>query len=199
MPKQRKAKCLTKCQKKEVRELARKAIVKMGEPNFHIFENQGLVTTTASILDMTTIAQAINDQGRIGDELQLTSMQFKYDWVFNAAQQRARVIIFRWLDDSAPVVNDILFGVTSVPRVYAGLAKDRREKFQVLYDKVSVGSLVPSSNSIRYHEKSRKLTGTVKYDAGTTGGMKHIYLLAISDATSSFPELTLYSRFNYLA
>lgn len=193
------ARKLNKNQKKEAREIARQEIGRKMEKNFHIYESVGTVTTTASLFDMTTIAQAINDQGRIGDEAHLLSMQFKYDWVINAAQQRCRVIIFRWRDDSAPVVNDILFGTSSAPRVYAGLAKDRRQKFNVLYDKVSVGALVPASNSIRYHEGSRKLSGSVKFDAGTTGGMDHIWLLAISDATASFPQLTFYSRFNYLA
>lgn len=197
-----KTKCLSKCQKKEVKAIAKRAVKSMGELNFHVFGvSANPVGTLGYIADLSIIAQGDGDQNRQGDEAHLTSMEFKYDWTIADTFNRCRVIIFRWLDDAAPGIADILLGgVSGVPQVYSSYNKDGRNKFNILYDKTEVGVLVPAPNSVKYHEGSRKLTGTLRYNAGGTSGTGHIHLLAISDSgVASDPTLTFTSRLNYLA
>lgn len=197
-----KSKALSKVQKKEVKAIAKRAVKSMGELNFHVYGiNSNPVGTLGFIADLSVIAQGDGDQNRQGDEAHLTSMEFKYDWEIADVYNRCRVIIFRWLDDAAPSIADILLGgVSSVPQVYSSYNKDGRNKFNVLYDKTEIGVERPSPNFVKFHESSRKLTGTLRYNAGGTAGTGHIHLLAISDsAVASDPSLTFTSRINYLA
>lgn len=190
---------LSKREVKEVRKIAKQAQRQEQELNFHIYELSGTVSTIGTIGDMSVIAQGVGDQNRVGDQLSPTSMEFWYDWNIADAFNRCRVIVFRWLDNGAPGVSDILLGTTTLPRVFASYNKDNRSKFNVLYDKTHVGALVPASNSILSGSKSRKLTGKINYEAAGTAGNSHIYVLAITDSTTTaHPGLRFYSRINYL-
>lgn len=190
---------LSKREVKEVRRIAKEACKEDAEINFHIYEIGSTVSTTGLVADLSVISQNVGDQGRLGDQLSPTSLEFSYDWNMVDGFNRCRVILFRWLDNGVVGVNDILLATTTLPRVFASYNKDNRNKFNILYDKTHVGAILPAANSIVAASKSRKLTGKIRYENGTTSGNSHIYLLAITDSTTaSHPGFRFYSRINYL-
>lgn len=190
---------LSKREVKQVRKIAKEACRGDQETNFHIYEVTSGVGDVGLIGDLSVISQGIGDQQRVGDQLTPTSMEFWYDWNVADSFNRCRVIVFRWLDNSTPSVNDVLLATTLLPRVFASYNKDNRAKFNILYDKTHVGSILPASNSIMAGSKSRKLTGKINYEAASTSGNSHIFICALSDSVAvSHPTLRFYSRINFL-
>lgn len=199
MPRANKKKQLNRAEKKEVRDIARKAIKNMAEIHFHASDYYNTVSTSGYVQDLSIITQtSTGDQNRIGDSITLTSMEVRYDWEVADTTNRVRLILFRWNDDGAPGVNDILLNTVSVPRCYASYNKDSRSKFNILYDKVMVVGQGSGTDNVKYREFKRKLTGKINYSSGGTSGVKHVYLMAISDSLTGNPTLAFYSRLNYL-
>jgi len=186
-----------------------------------------------SVFLLTAVPQGLTDQQRIGDKVTGTSLEVNYNispaaiavisGYYPAKLWVTRIIIFIWLDDTAPNPSDVtdistfLSGGLTYP--IAPLDHDRKVKRKVLYDKTHTqwcdftntttgnytACMLPSITR-RFSIPLTKLRGkldTINFQAATTTAVNHIYMLAYSNATVAAAPLSGWSfdvgmRYNYI-
>jgi len=209
---------LTPEQKKEVKRMIESDIEhKCGFYNL----STGSVLSTGSIIGLATIiTQGSTFTTRVGDQINLTSFQFKYKiWsdstTFAALASTdpwnaVRVIIFRWRSDTAiggnPTMADIL-NTGAADIITAVYNYDQKADYQILFDQThavtnmtvwngSAAEVGPGPGTLfcsPYHRLYGKKLGKKKitYNANGTTNTDGIYLLVVSDsAFSPHPQLS---------
>ena len=178
--------------------------------------SEGLSTTISNagtLTSYTTLAQGLQSYARIGDQIEIKKLQFKYKitapvgGLLTAADayDTVRVILFRWYgDDSAdvPTVAQIL-GV-SLNAAHTDITtynynRDLAEKYHIIYDKTHVvynapiwdGAAVRTEPGPGHVYASNTLTfgkgqigrPHIDYDAGVNTGTGNVYSLIVSDSS----------------
>lgn len=178
--------------------------------------SEGLSTTISNagtLTSYTTFAQGLQAYARVGDQIRVKKIQFKYKIIAPTgglltaadAYDTVRVILFRWWgDDSAdvPTVAQIL-GV-SLNAAHTDITvynynKDLAEKYHIFYDKTHVvfnapvwnGSAVavePGPGHVYASDVLEFGPGAfgkpeINYDSGVNTGMGNIYSLIVSDSS----------------
>ena len=178
--------------------------------------SEGLSTTISNagtLTSYTTFAQGLQAYARVGDQIEIKKLQFKYKitapvgGLLTAADayDTVRVILFRWYgDDSAdvPTVAQILGAPLNAAHtditVY-NYNRDLAEKYHVFYDKTHVvfnapiwdGSAVrtePGPGHVYVSDtitfgKGRFGRPHIDYDAGVNTGTGNVYSLIVSDSS----------------
>jgi len=173
---------------------------------------------------LTGIPQGTTDSTRVGDKLQITSMQFTFD-LFTVSHAAcgvaARIIVFQWYDDGTPTAASILQDVTNP--LISPFDHDLKVKRRIVMDKtigpindiVTVdyqsfdsGMVLQNNHIIRKFyvdlTKKRAKQTVLHFQAASTVAEGHYYLMAfIAEVRSGLAYspvtcLQYWSRINYI-
>lgn len=152
-----------------------------------------------------SVGQGAASNQRIGDDIEVSYIQFKYDWFIADSYNIVRVLVFQWaLDDAStvPTVADILGTASGAAPYNALLNFNNRDKYKILYDKrlllqsTSTGSVSTpfSSGTITCRPSHKKML----YNTGATTGRYMIYTLLCSDSSAvGHPTISVIPRIVY--
>lgn len=175
---------LTKPAKKEVRKIVRKTIKTQTE--LHYTDNiafeapAGTVfTMPAGISNLLSIAQGQADTQRIGDEIYLHNLDFRFnidqpDGGVGATDRFiCRIIIFQWLGRyslappspvaEGPAVSDILQNSATSPAL-SPYNHDKRDLYTILYDRSFSTAPDAPLNNRNFRVRLRKFRHNLKFD-----------------------------------
>lgn len=116
-----------------------------------------------------------------------------------------RVIVFRWFDETFPVVDDILYSntagaFTGYPYVDIPTVWNKKPRFQVLSDKRMILDEDDSDYSFYYLKKKFRTGSTIHYSGSSASDIenKNIFYLIVSDsAVVPHPVFSGYSRLTF--
>lgn len=152
-------------------------------------------------VDLANIAQGLSDNNRIGDQVRVTSINFK--WIaynINSGCSYIRVIVIRDHQDLIGSMNDILQVTGNLPAFQSHYVHDKRPQYTVLFDKYfHIDNTLQDSQQQRWY---KKLNFKIQYVASSTSviSKNQIKAFAISDVSpqaTNLPELYGYMRLNY--
>lgn len=178
------------------------------------------VPLAGSFTKLTPMAQGVGQSARVGDEVTLKSLRFRYTITVGAPGLVAaadqynvvRVCIFKYLqDDGLASPNNNILSAASSNNTLNPINPDYKDEYIILYDKSHVvynspiwnGSAVSWQHGVggTYTTPDAihiPLKGKVHYQQGATTGVGHIYLCAWSDsAFTPNPTLELVSVVEY--
>jgi len=160
-------------------------------------------TTTMTIFPITAIPQNTSDTGRIGDQVNLLSYQFKYHVACGDPTNIVRVALFQWLEDDTVVVPTAtqLFQLGpsgSAGDIYSTWNHDRRKMYRVLYDKrhflagngTAATSPFSASTQRHHNHRGKFKKKTIEYVSALTTGMGNLYICYVADS-SILPNPTI--------
>lgn len=160
------------------------------------------INSDGRIFDITNIPQGTLDTSRVGDKVTVNSIEMKvYLWADPVAtpknpNQAYRFVLFKWYDDTTPIVGDILQSL--VGGNYAGIVApfdhDKKIKRKILADfTITMFRDIAANTSIRaswsspcYEMRFVNLKNKnmrvrqIAYQTGLTTGVGKFYVLAIS-------------------
>lgn len=153
--------------------------------------------TLVPFYDLTNPPQNATDSGRIGDDVKLKSLIFRFSLAADASyvQGTARVMIVQWKNDSTvlPITSPqiLMNGISGVQDSFSFPYEDGLSagSFQVLYDTTipMLGNAIGDGGG---DQISRVVKVNLKYarkdinfTAGNNTGRNHIYAMAIQDRT----------------
>lgn len=154
---------------------------------------------------LTTISVGqLDSSNRIGDKVSLLSFKYRWDFATPNAQNYIRVIMFQWHPDDSLVAPtaSLLLQQVSTTSFYN---HDQGAQFSVIMDRQFVLNTNNPNKSIygtvRFGSKLGRMkfvNKTVKYDSATTNGPDQLFILFISDNSSTpSPSVTGTSRLTY--
>lgn len=169
-----------------------------------------LIDWAGAVVRLSSTIQGNGDTQRNGDTIKCTSLTLSYNIrnpsvLAPSLEQVVRVIVFRWLpaDITGPVMADILQNTASESAIFTQYNDDRREQFEVLYDKTHKvaseqnGFAGKSMVSQRYIKCNKK----IEYNIGTSNGTSNIYMLYFSNQDPAVGAnrglMTYYSTLRY--
>lgn len=165
--------------------------------------------------DIVSVAQGIQDSHRIGDQLDLRSLQFAYSIKVNPAgttHSMIRVMLVQVLDNLFDPDFDIASGMAVVisdatPTItcLSPYSHDNRFRYRILYDKlhhVAQGdSAMSAAGPLNIHRKvfiRRFARRRIQFSNGASdANIGGIHILIHSDATSNNPEISYIYKLNY--
>ena len=185
------------------------------EEKAHYVTSASTVSTAGQFVALSSVPQGIGRVQRIGDVLRKKRLNFAYTITAGAPGILAtadqynvvRVLIFVWKQDNGlatPTTANILnTSTTTSPYNW-----DVRHDYQVLYDKSHVVHNTPFWNGAAVQwdhgvgatytlpsQYTLPLKGMVEFDADSTSGDNHVYLMLISDsAFTPNPSYTFNSQ-----
>jgi len=195
---------LSKPQYVAVKKLIDQADAKKTEKHYVDISSGGAsISYSGTLIDLTVVAQGSTDSTRIGDSINLKSVQMKWTWSLGTTPNTVRLIVFQWFGDAnvdAPEASEILQGsfVGGVGAPHAPYTKDSVGfKCQVVFDEVQLldtyrpsqlGSFMITADKFR-HKK-------IQYNGGgTTAVANSIWVLFISDdAAPTYPSIVYVQR-----
>lgn len=152
------------------------------------------IACISQIPQSTTSAQG--DTIREGDEVYMTSFQFRMVIQVADTTNLVRFIIFQWKTDVSPTAGDILVN-TSFPLI-SPYAKDTKNLYTIMYDRLfAVDTYNPQVVVQKYMTKG--FTRKLYWEAGSSSvGSNLIYILNASDSGAvSHPAYLFYPRINF--
>jgi len=174
--------------------IANKVVLNNQEKSYFETPFPTAFTTVASINDITLIPQGDTDTNRRGDKLKLLSLKWNGEFILAPVANvplngLVRIIFFQWHPDTTyriPLVGDILSGAATFSSHYN---HDQGSNYSIFYDRsfivsqnTSLAKIVRGRISFKKKKGMMKFVKrTIKYDAATTSGSDHIFVLAIAD------------------
>ena len=155
----------------------------------------------AGPIDLANISQGFSDNNRIGDQIRITSINFK--WIcynLNSGCSYVRVIVIRDTQDAISDINQVLQQTGNLPSFQSHYVHDIRPQYSVMFDKYfHIDNVKQDSSAQRWY---KKLNFKVQYVASSTSviSKNQIKAFAISDVSSQAtnkPELYGFMRLNY--
>lgn len=191
---------------KELRQLKKDTTAQIETKVIHKAHNFS-VTNVPFIVNVSEIGEGDGDNQRTGN----TVSPVKYNLMIKARAEtaysnEARVIVFRWFDDVAPTVNDILYSnatgifaaldYINIPTVY-----QRKPQYQIISDQVQTFVSTASNEEVVFScEKVFKKSAQMHFtdSSGTSNLWGQIYIMIVSDSLASpHPVMQGYSRLLY--
>lgn len=160
-------------------------------------------TGTFNILNQ--IAQGTSDNQRIGDKIFVKKLLLRLRVHNNPSgsdSAAVRIIVFKWLDNTAPSISDLLPSVISTATLASPLTWDTMSKRVVYMDEIfqmSAQSNCPSFN--KYLTKTIRWTDPLKVtysSVTTTPYTASLYCVVLSDQSTNYPTYELNSRIQYI-
>lgn len=189
---------LNQRQKRQVKTIISR---KMEKKEFPFFVVNGSASSTGTIVDCCAIPQAAGNGSRIGNNIELKKIEFRYSYAAGDATQVCRLILFQWKNDSGPdppSVAEIIQDLTNNPWL-GDYRYDERTEFNILYDRLhfldSTGNGAGGAHVIVNPKKMKK---EVPFNNALTSGNNKIYLLYISDSNAlPNPTFNIYGTITY--
>lgn len=193
---------LNQVEKRQTAKIAKKAVRRELETKHHDEAGTGTeVSTTAQIVDLTTISRG--DTGATFDGDSLTPVGFEFRQLLGVptgqtALNICRVILFIWkMDDTdeVPVVGDILYDTTNVP--YLSRVLWESKKFKVLSDRTyemgptSTPGGLPQNRVNIISVKPKKLM-KMYFKAAASTGRNKIYLMTIGNVAAGVSDANIF-------
>lgn len=183
---------------KSYKRFVTKTLAKRVEYKYHTaYYNQPSVLNNGVVINLIDIPQGVLDTERIGDQIRLATITFRYVVTVGDNFNFLRLIIFQFKSNNSfnPAVSAILNG--TAPTYLSQYSVDNNQTFQVLYDRThrldtdDPAKVVIGKCNMKYCK--RKL----QFQAGSnTTGTGMIYALAISDSGNA-PNPGIQGEFNF--
>lgn len=183
-PRVKRAAHLSPVQKKQVKRL-------IGNRQEHKYLRNAIVAGTASNVGslsgaITAIAQGGTVNQREADRAMLTEVELRYSFIASDATQTMRIIVFQWKSDNSadpPIVADILDLASATGTLANYNLSAESNKFKILADRSVAMTLAGDAARIgRIRIFGKKLTKSLKFNAGATTHDNGVYVLVISDS-----------------
>jgi len=150
------------------------------------YKDVDLIATGVSdigvLTDLTSVAQAVNVNSRLGDMLEIKSLEFRMTLTIGDTTNVGRVIIFQWSPITAPVAGNILqnSGVDYVTSQYQGASPDL---YSILYD--SGPFMLSGSFPIKciVHKIEKFKSKFIEFNPTFTTGANKLYAFFVTDST----------------
>lgn len=186
----------------------------------YIAFNSGVATQATSTMSVSNtpfaIPQGVTDQDRVGDSItygpflklriNIANGQGATGDIYN----NVRVAIVQWKPNTVPTAGDIFLNDPSgAPGVYSNYSHDKRQMFNILFDKVwtTIGNAAAAgtANTSAFVTGVQDLTISLKravkhvqYLAGGTSGTNLLYICIVSDsALATHPNFTYQTKLVY--
>lgn len=163
------------------------------------------ISTISSIFSISSIAQGLTSQTRVGDSLKIQhiSMMARVNVNPAASNSLVRVIVFRDLDGygTAPTGLDLMEVDAVVSAPLSPYKFRNLQRFSVLYDElIEVQGTVQGTAGIPITFDSSH-SGHILYlgtaAAAASNGKGSLYVYCVSDEATSTPTLAFYSRVTF--
>jgi len=219
MESSRKAKNQKPVTKQQVRQMMDSRLISLVEAKYKDVDIIGTpINDVGLVSSLSDIAQGINANQRIGDSVDIESLECRWSLLVGDATNVARIILFQWHNNTVPIAGNILqnTGVDYVTSQYQGASQD---SYTILYDSGPVG-LATNWNplfcgSVKLNTKDiasdAKSTGrvcqkfpsgfkkTIQYNPTFTTGFDKLWSFFVTDSTViPTPLISFESRLYYL-
>lgn len=189
-----------------------KRIAKSGKEKnyFDTVSSSSAVSTTATVTKLTGIGQGDGQGQRLGDVVEMTSVEFNYSLATDAGASAGtlntgRILIIKWLvddTDTSPLIGDILEnGASTSFGPFVGDQADRK-KFQVIYDNHHLLTVRDGPRCAVVVDKNRISCKGQKiyFDNAATTGKGHYYLVTCGNNPVGANDMNLnyYFRMRYI-
>jgi hypothetical protein len=164
------------------------------------------VTSTAALVNLSTIVQGITVNDRIGRDVRLHHLEMSYTLYQQNVNvlTSVRVVIFQWKPNTQALVPTYaqVFETTTGSAFLASYNYDYSDQYSILYDKLhSLAGLVAaptaSSNQNVLLRRIRNMRQVQVYVAGTSNSSNSLYLLYISDVAANAPTFNYQFRLDF--
>jgi len=134
------------------------------------------------ITDLCSVAQAVNVNSRIGDIIEIKSLEFRLTLTIGDTTNVGRIIIFQWFQLVAPVAGNILqnSGTDYVTSQYAGQLP---ESYAILFDSgpFALSSAFPIKCITQKFTHFKKRY--IEFNPTFTTGINKLYAFFVTDST----------------
>jgi hypothetical protein len=154
------------------------------------------VSSTATLVDLTSISQGNSATTRVGASLQVKSFAFNSIWYLADTTNYVRIMVFEWIPSTTADVpsGSELLSDSSSPISHVLPYKPSR--FNILYDK---NFTLDTYHPIVEHKFKLKLDQKVQFDLGVDTGSRHLYLYMQTDSSlSSHPAVVYQSQLKFV-
>lgn len=171
--------------------------------------SSGTVTLSSTTVDLTAlISQGLLDNAnRVGDKIRLCSYELRYvvfsdnTSTFRYTNVRVMVVVGNNENSTALNMANVLQSTGAALSYLSPYNHDTRTKFIKKYDKTNLlnSGTTGGWQTTKLNRVSQKLSNFTQYVSGSTTVSNHgLYLMFISDTTSTPPTIAYYLRLNYL-
>jgi hypothetical protein len=155
-----------------------------------------------TVVALTDLGQGTTNITRIGNNITVRNLRFRYHLTCADSYNLVRVIIFRWHERFSldpPDSSDILELVNSTNAVNAPYTFNERDAFTILFDKTETLVLSTSVNTAYVQGVLKVSQQPVQYfGSSTTDILNGLYFLVISDSSvTTHPGMNYYFRLEY--
>jgi len=145
------------------------------------------VTFSGSVTCLSTVGVGTAANQRVGDELTIRAIDFRFSAYTQGSSEFIRLIIFSWNEDDgavAPTPGTVLQSTGSNMSLLSPYFADAVQagRLNVVFDKILIASNGGGPSAVT-ERVSRKLTLPVQFSTGLTTGNGKLYLLVISDSS----------------
>lgn len=185
-----------------VRSMIKSSIVNNDELKYFLTNTSVLggssVTSSGIIQDFSLVTQGVADQQRVGDTFKYVNLEFNYNVIAADTTNVIRLVLLQYHPVSIPIAQTFFVGTLgNVNSPLQSFSKDIKPQFSVLWDKTHYLTLNNNACEGKHMTilPKRKIVQAV--NGGTTGS-EHIYLVAISDSSSTpYPTISFIGRINF--
>lgn len=200
----RKARSLNALQQAQVSTIVHRQLARGQERKFVDIASAGSIGTTTVITPLTNIITGVSNVTRIGNTIQPTSIELRFDIHSQTAGDLTNVyrfLLFQWKNDTGETGAEVpptaagLFSVTSV--AFSHLIYNQRSNFKVIMDRQFPLSFNGPSEITKVIRLRKKFL-PIKYTTGTTSGINKLYVAELSDSTiATHPVANWVARVRY--
>lgn len=150
------------------------------------YYNPGGIPNNGTVTSLINISQGLLDTERVGDEIKLRTITFRYLVQIADSSNVLRIIIFQLKQQNtfAPSVASVLNGTS--PTYLSQYNVDNRSNYQVLYDRTHITDYNAPVRIVTGRVNMKYCKRKIQFIAGSpTNGTNMIYALAISDSSAS--------------
>jgi len=150
------------------------------------------VSNAGSVNPLTQISQAITDLTRVGDQLEMQSINLGYQIVYADTTNIVRVTFLQWYPNSTPTVGDIFADTSTIGLNLGPFVQDakRAKMYKILSDEL----IYVNANKLNYGKQQviKNFRKRLALFAATTQAGGHIYVILSSDSSAvSHPTFTM--------
>jgi hypothetical protein len=162
------------------------------------------ISTTANILQLTNIAQGTSDITREGNQIKISSIQFKYYMEINASTTATalRFILVQDKQTNGAIYTpgDLLEDASPTDVIVSPNNLGNKFRFRILYNKVH--TLSQNGSRMQYKEFYKKVELPIRYDgnAGTIADVNtnSLSMFIVSDEATNTPIIDMFVRLRFI-
>jgi len=165
--------------------------------------NTGIGATVGLVVAINGVVQGTDNGQRIGDGIQTLLIDFYWEWIVADSTNMCRITIIIWkeLDDVAPLIGDIFQDTSNVRPFSAFDFTNEGERFRVVLDRMyslQTGNISNRHGRIRLFPKSLPRLTSFPTDI-LAEGINKVYLILWSDSGSTaHPSFKMHGKMEYI-